>query len=230
MGRPNHYSRDLPARCQALLGRYADKVAQDAALSERFRGPLMTTFVLALATPMLILPIERIYRPSSGDESGVADDQALDPVLAKRVADTLGDESPFGAAPFFRENAWRYVASCNVFPVGRDWPSDRLDMLADEAAASAARSAPASDVLWAIRHSLAHGGVTYLDKDGRQRLDETSMLGFVSYVKGTKREQVRLVRVGVNDFRTFLSLWAAWLAEVGVENALDDPGFFEATG
>lgn len=228
MGRPNHYSRELPARCQALIEGYADRIAEDAALSERFRGPLMTTFVLAMATPMLVLPIERIYRPASGDASGVADDQALDARLAKRVADTLGDGRPFGAAPFFRENAWRYVASCDVFPVGRDWPSDRLDMLANEAAASAARNAPAGDVLWALRHSLAHGGVTYLDQDGRQGLDGTSMLGFASYVNGTKRQQVRLVRVGVNDFRTFLSRWADWLAEVGVEDALEDPGFFEA--
>jgi hypothetical protein len=227
MGRPNHYSRELPARCQALIEGYADMVAADAALSERFRGPLMTTFVLAMATPMLVLPMERLYRPASGDASGVADDQALDPLLAKRVIDTLGGANSFGAAPFFRENAWRYVASCDFFPVGRDWPDDRLDMLASDAAASAARNAPVGDVLWAIRHSLAHGGVTYLDENGRQGFDATNMLGFVSYVKGTKRQQVRLVRVGVEDFRVFLSLWAGWLADVGVEHALDEPGFFE---
>jgi len=140
----------------------------------------------------------------------------------------LGGGGSFGAAPFFREGVWRYVASCDVFPVGHEWPEGRLDMLADEAAASAARDAPASDVLWAIRHSLAHGGVAYLDKDGRQRLDATNMLGFVSFVTGTKRQRLRLVRVGVEDFRSFLGLWARWLAEVGVQEALEDPGFFQA--
>lgn len=227
MGRPNHYSRELPARCEALIDRYADEVAKDAVLADRFRGPLMTTFLLAMATPMLILPIERIFRPASGDAAGVADDQALDPDLARRVAETLGGDRTFGAASFFQEGNWRYVASCEVFPVCHEWPDDRLDLLADEAAVSAARDAPASDVLWALRHSLAHGGVTYLDEDGRQRLDSTNMLGFASFVTGTKRQRLRLVRVSVKDFRIFLGLWANWLAEVGVQKALDDPGFFQ---
>ena len=228
MGRPNHYSIELPARCQALIEQYADCIAVDVALADRFRGPLMTTFVLAMATPMLILPIERIYRPVSGDTSGVADDQALDPHLAKRVEKVVGGGRTFGAAPFFTAGAWRYVASCDVFPVGGDWPSDRLDMLASEEAATAAQGAPASDVLWGLRHSLAHGGITYLDRNGRQQLDATSMLGFVSFVTGTKRQQVRLIRVGVEDFRTFLSRWAALLAEVGIQDALEEPGFFKA--
>lgn len=228
MARPNHYSRELPARCQALIDCYADRVARDAALADRFGGPLKTTFLLAMATPMVILPIERIYRPASGEAAGVADDQALDPGLAQRVADTLGGSCSFGSAPFFQEGVWRYVASCDVFPVGHEWPDEMLDLLAEEAAASAARNAPASDVLWAIRHSLAHGGVTYLDQEGRQRLDATNMLGFVSFVTGTKRQRLRLVRVGVEDFRTFLGLWAGWLAEVGVQEALEHPGFFQA--
>jgi hypothetical protein len=160
MGRPSHYSAELPGRCQALIDRYADEIAQDRRLADRFGGPLMTTFLLAMATPMVVLPLERLFKPATGGEPGVAVDVELDPALALRVADTLAGRRRFADAPFFGAGGWRYVPTCEAFEVGNRWPDDPLDLLDAESARVAAAEAPASDILWALRHSLAHGGGT----------------------------------------------------------------------
>jgi hypothetical protein len=213
-----------------LIDRYADEIAQDRKLADRFGGPLMTTFLLAMATPMVVLPLERLFKPATGGEPGVAVDVELDPALALRVADTLGKGRRFADAPFFREGAWRYVPACEAFEVGNRWPDDRLDLLDSEPARLAASQAPASDVLWTLRHSLAHGGVTYLDRNGRHEQQATHMLGFASFVNGSKRQRFRLLRVSVVDFRDFLCLWAGWLADAGAADALGalGPGYFQA--
>jgi hypothetical protein len=56
------------------------------------------------------------------------------------------------------------------------------------------------------------------------------MLGFASFVSGSKRQRLRLLRVSVEDFRDFLRLWAGWLADTGAADALGTlgPGYFQA--
>lgn len=85
MGRPTKYSVELPARCQALIDRYGQQIVVDADPNDGFEGPLLTTFLLAMATPMLVLPLERIFRPAVWGDPGVADDLALDERLGDRV-------------------------------------------------------------------------------------------------------------------------------------------------
>ena len=56
------YSLDLPSRCLDLLSTLLPIIEQNEELSARYGGPPTTTLTLAMAGPLLILPIERIER------------------------------------------------------------------------------------------------------------------------------------------------------------------------
>ena len=146
MGRPVHYSSEVPQRCQALIEMLSARIDEAADPEGLWGGPLKTTFLLAMATPLVVLPMERIFKPARA-RAGAADDTGLDPILSERVATLLGEDELFAAAPFFRARAWRYLASTPAFPVAGDWPGDRLAALAGDAALEAAASATARTIL-----------------------------------------------------------------------------------
>lgn len=229
MGRPTNYSVELPQRCQALIERYGARIANETDPNDGFEGPLKTTFLLAMASPMLVLPLERIFKTAVGRRPGVADDLALDGQVSERVREVLSNKRPFQEAPFYVEGAWAYLTSCPRFEVGRDWPAEHLHHLASVGAVEAAAIAPASDVLEAMRNAIAHGGITYLDKDGQQTDRATHMLGFASFPSVGDRENLRLVRISVDSFEDFLRRWTSWLVQSGAAHALEDrgPGFFD---
>lgn len=229
MGRPKQYSVELPARCQALIDRYGELIGREAKPDDGFEGPLKTTFLLAMATPILVLPLERVFRPAVWNDRGVADDLELDGHVGDRVRRTLGERRAFGAAPFFRAGVWSYIPECPRFEVGRDWPEDILAALASPEAASAAAKAPASEILMVARNGIAHGGVTYLDADGRHTRMATHMLGFASFVSLRDRTRLRILRVGVDAFEDFLRLWTNWLLDSGAAATMQaqGPGYFD---
>lgn len=223
MGRPKHYSAEIATRCQRLIESLSVQVESDEKLAREFRGPLRTTFLLAMATPMIVLPMERLYKPIVARWAGVADDTELDAAVEARVHDTF-DGRRFGEACFFRPDHWSYVDARPIFPVAITWPEDAFDQLADSGAKAAAAQAPAKDVMECLRNALSHGGVAYLDKDGRQNEDATNMLGFASYPAFRRTGELRLLRISVDGFQEFLILWARWLSENGVETALSEEG------
>jgi hypothetical protein len=108
-----------------------------------------------MATPMLVLPIERIFKPSGRNHRGIADDRALDPLLADLVLQDLGPERKFGAAPFFQADDWTYVPDIEPFDVARDWPRPVLQALSSGEAIGRAADARACEILLALRNSLA---------------------------------------------------------------------------
>jgi hypothetical protein len=229
MGRPTNYSVELPERCQALIDRYGAQIAKDTDPHDGFDGPLRTTFLLAMASPMLVLPLERIFKTAIGRKAGVADDLALSGKTGERVREVLGDKRPFAQAPFYVDGAWAYLPTCERFQVGLDWPAEYLGYLASDEAVAAAAAAPASDVLEAMRNGIAHGGITYLDRNGQQTDRATHMLGFASFPSFDDRKNLRLVRVGVDVFEDFLRRWTGWLVQTGAARALEDrgPGYFD---
>lgn len=81
MTAPNHYSRDIAARCQTLIDQLLPIVEHGLPDDHRFGGPLRTTFLLAMATPMIVLPIERITpeRDQGFDTIGNCEDVPIDP-------------------------------------------------------------------------------------------------------------------------------------------------------
>ncbi len=229
MGRPTHYSSEIPVRCQALIAMLRDKVQEESDPEGRWGGPLRTTFLVAMATPMVVLPIERLFKPVVQRRAGVANDAAVVPALDDQVAGALGRGKAFRDAPFYHPGAWSYVADIEAFEVGANWPEAALRALAAPEAAQAAAVADAGQILVALRNSLAHGGVTYLDVHGGHTAFATNMLGFASLVRPNDPNRLKLLRIPVPAFEEFLARWAAWLEASGVVRHLErsGPGYFE---
>jgi hypothetical protein len=206
-----------------------DKVQEESDPQGRWGGPLKTTFLVAMATPMVVLPVERLFKPVVQGRAGVANDAAVVPELDERIAGALGRGKALREAPFYRPGAWSYVADVEAFEVGANWPEGALRALADPEAAEAAAVADAGQILAALRNSLAHGGVTYLDACGGHTEFATNMLGFASLVRPNDPSRLRLLRIPVPAFENFLMLWAAWLETSGVAEHLErsGPGYFE---
>ncbi len=220
---PEHYSRDIAQRCQNLIHNLRPIVQRGLADDARFGGPLGTTFLLAMATPMIVLPIERIFKPANPRAPQAADDRQLDPALARQVDDVLGPTRSFGAAPFAAPGRWSYVAGWRRFNAAQTWPADLLASLAAPKAYSAAANAPAGRILRDLRNALAHGGITYLDSDGRQTNGDAAMLAFAGAVidRANRLTGLNVLRVGEDDFCEFLMAWADWLAQPPIRDALN---------
>jgi hypothetical protein len=193
MGRPTHYSTEVVSRCQRLVERLSGQIASDPALIDDFGGPLRTTFLLAMSTPMIVLPMERLYKPLLGRD-GVADDTALDPSLSQRVREHF-DGRRVGTTPFFVKGEWAYIEATARFQVAEPWPAHIFDMLDDPAALDAGANAPLDHFLGCLRNALSHGGVTYLDREGRQSHAATNMLAFASFPSLRRTDELRILRM-----------------------------------
>ena len=218
---PEHYSRDIATRCQSLIRHLGPQVEAGLPDDAQFGGPLRTTFLLAMATPMVILPIERIFKPSTGATTA-GDDTDLDEQLAGLMADALGPGKTFGEAPFAKTSCWSYVHGHTPFNIAGNWPPELLQALAAPEAVENARIACARRILRDLRNALAHGGVAYLDEDGQNTGGPAAMLAFAA----TKMDRGRAVglnvlRVREEHFRAFLTAWTDWLGESCVVTALN---------
>jgi hypothetical protein len=217
---PEHYARDIVERCETLIESLLPVVMQDPA--KRFGGPLGTTFLVAMSTPMILLPIERMLKPSANRDS-VADDRTVDESLGKAVAETLGATTRFGDTPFARAGAWSYVGGQSPFNLAGGIPGELLEQLSENESSRAALNTSAIRVLTDLRNALAHGGIACLDERGRQTDGQAAMLAFVGAVmKGGRITGVNVLRIGEGDYRQFLAAWASWLRETGVTVALNE--------
>lgn len=216
---PEHYARDIVQRCDSLITSLMPVVQRD--VDPRFGGPLGTTFLVAMSSPMILLPVERMLKPIGRD--AVADDRVVDPELGKAVADVLSETTRFGDAPFAREGAWRYVAGHRPFNVAKGIPRELLQALSEQQAIKDAMDAPAARIVIDLRNALAHGGVAYLDDAGHQTDSQAAMLAFVgSVMKKGRITGVNILRVHEHDYREFLAAWASWLRQAGVTAALNE--------
>jgi hypothetical protein len=224
MGAPNHYSRDIAIRCQSLIDHLLPRIAEGLPEDARFGGPLRTTFLLAMATPMIVLPIERMFKPGAPQATQAGDDRELDPVLTDKLADALGSTRTFGEAPFAATSRWSYVQGYPLFNVADYWPQDLLGSLHTPHAHEAAQKAPARRILIDLRNALAHGGVTYLGEDGRNTSDQAAMFAFTATRKVGQTISLNVLRVHEDDFCAFLSAWTEWLDHTPIPNVLDKQG------
>lgn len=221
MGIPEHYSRDLPARCLHLIEQLLPTASRVRVKREEHLGPLTTTFLLAMSTPIITLPIERVEghrRKEAVGLEGYSDDRLLDPDLTRTIDEDLG-ENPVARSPFYRHGAWRfasieYVVGQNI---ARELPPELTAALNLDGAVDDAGSL--SGVHWSrcLRNALAHGGIAYLDADGRQSIGRpTEMIAFVSaqYPKGGMRHppsSLQVLRITRDDYLDFLRRWVHWL-------------------
>jgi hypothetical protein len=211
MSRPEHYSHDIVQRCESLIRHLSPIIKRGLPDDEKFGGPLDTTFLLALATPMILFPLERIYTPGKYPDN-VADDRDIDSQLTAEVDAVLGG-CTLADAPWGMKDRWQFVpAYLPLFDLADGCPPDLLQKLASPDATTKANTASASVVLRVLRNALGHGGVAYLDKEGMTTDKEAVMLAFVSHEKD-KRQIVGLnaLRISERDFRGFLSAWAGWI-------------------
>ena len=59
---PEHYARDIVERCDSLIDTLLPIVQRES--DARFGGPLGTTFLVAMSSPMVLLPVERMLKPA----------------------------------------------------------------------------------------------------------------------------------------------------------------------
>lgn len=222
MGQPAHYSMDIVARCRLLLDELMPQVQGGLKGDERHGGPLTTTFLLAMATPMVALPIERLFKPTLPGEV-VADDTKLHDGLSKEVVSVFDEKCTFANAPFNPGLNWRLLRDAPVFNIAQWGNEKELAKLDDAASLKAGQDASARFVMIHLRNALAHGGIIYLDKDGRQSDSRADTLGFVSTKidwKTKKLEGLRVSRVSEADFLIFLRVWSDWIAKAGLQEVI----------
>lgn len=148
---PQHYARDIVERCDSLIESLLPLVMRDS--DTRFGGPLGTTFLVAMSSPMILLPIERMLKPI--DRDVVADDRTVDETLGKAVSEDFSPAAKFGNAPFAREGAWSYAPGHPLFNLAKGMPHDLLGELSTAQASTAAMNAPAARILTDLRNALS---------------------------------------------------------------------------
>jgi hypothetical protein len=221
---PQHYSRDIVKRCHTLLGRLLPLIERGHPDDRKFGGPLSTTFMLAMATPMIVLPLERIHKPATR-RGQVGDDREVDVALAQEVAAVLGGDRRFGDSPFGSGGSWSYIPTYNPhFNLANPLPQELVERLASREAAERAKTAPTAVILNVLRNGLAHGGVAYLNGDGRTSDGVAAMFAFVSTARDDRRRIIGLdvLRIGQADFLSFLTKWAEWLEPSEISRALSE--------
>lgn len=213
MGNPQNFSIDVPRRCKLLLDQLWPTVSNKA----DGRLPLNASFLLAISTPMVNLPVERIWKPQDGRAVGHLNDAVLDASLAKAVKANIGLQ-PVSQAPFYRAGAWRY----HYLPKGAALPDlSRLGLpIAVHQALAAAGGLTDANALDAktfcniLRNGLAHGGVLYLDNNG-QTTEGAPVTRFCFVSTKQKNGAVvglHFLQITMKEYRTFLGMWVGWLS------------------
>ena len=219
---PKHFSRDIAGRCLDLLTRYSGEVERGVADDVHHGGPLTTTFLVAMATPIVVLPFERLFKVSAGQV--LADDSTIDPALEERVSGALAHGKKFRDAPF-GTGTWAKARIGLPFNLAGEWNDAVFDALALPKALADAQDADAITVVRLLRNALAHGGIAYLDEDGRQAKPVVAQIAFASFkfnyddCCNPKPEAVNLLRTTEENFRAFVYAWAKWLRDTGIAEA-----------
>lgn len=226
MGAPQHYSRELPDRCLRLIEELWPAVAEVHVPGQQHLGPLTTTFLLAMATPIITLPIERVERHFGMGTGGYVDDRHLDDLMTDEVRRVFKLHR-FESAPFFAAGQWRFTSvHYNGENLSQHLPEQIAEGLNSAEALGAAAELQVSEWASCLRNALAHGGVIYVDRDGRQSHGQpTEGFVFVSakYPNRDTRqppERLKILRVSEVDFRSFLRRWVEWLHSSGLSQAL----------
>jgi hypothetical protein len=175
-----------------------------------------------MAIPIINMPIERIERCNGARFDGYIDDRNLDPELSERMHGCLGSQQVHNA-PFFLAGAWSYYRAQLTEPINISdgFPDEVAIELGKPDAVVAASKLPGSQWSSILRNSMAHGGVVYLDADGRTARHRPAK--YFVFVSGRfdrdncgrpiKLNSVETLRVSIRQFREFLHLWVRWLNE-----------------
>jgi hypothetical protein len=227
MGVPAHFSLELPRRCMKLIEELLPTVgAVFADDDRRDLGGLTSTFLISMAGPIVVLPIERIERhQQKKDREGYADDRRLNPALSRSLKDVLGG-GKFRRARFFVPGHWSFAERVADFNIADGLPDDVSGALASKEAFDRAAGLETSKWSSCLRNALAHGGIVYLNEDGRSAYDggPVKMFCFVSgkYAERTDEtpEAINCLRIREEHFLEFLRRWVAWLETSSLLNEI----------
>jgi hypothetical protein len=171
---------------------------------------------------MIALPVERIFKPTRGKDV-VADDRALSAGLSGEVNRVFDGKTKFKECAFFSKGDWGLVRDVRPFNIAEWGNKEVFEQLASEAAKKAAAEETAKFMLIHLRNALAHGGIAYLDKHGRQTDQTAAMLCFVSARLDRNTQDLaglHISRVSEAGFHTFLSAWCEWIEKADVGAAV----------
>lgn len=229
MGNPQHYSVELPGRCLALINGLWPEASKLHGGDNPELGPLTSTFLVSMSMPILTIPLERVERQiDKALDQAYADDRHLGPKAAAAFVDVIR-KGKLGEAAFYKDGAWRFVGvRKGPLPnIANGLPEELAAGLSSDEAVEAARDMPASKWVSILRNAMAHGGIAYLDKNGRSTYGTpVKMFAFVSgkYAKPKcqhaeadcrfgmgKLEGLNILRISETDYRQFLEAWVAWL-------------------
>lgn len=197
-------------------------------------GPLTSTFLISMSMPILNIPVERIERQIDRAEDEIyADDRPLNPKSVEAFDNTIR-KGKLGDAPFYRAGGWSFHSiKQRPFPnIANGLPDIVADALSTEEAVVAARNMNASQWVSILRNAMAHGGIAYLDQDGRSSHGTpVKMFAFISGKFGKPRcmyddadcrygsgklERLNILRVSESEYLRFLKAWVAWLEEAKI--------------
>lgn len=234
MGIPQHYSHQLPMRCLELIEWLYPIVHGDEDRGRSHAGPLTTTLLISLATPMIVLPFERILKQQQRHPDFV-DESAIDPILTKAVFDLF--KTSLKESGFYEGVDWAFSRGCDIFNLAERLPQEIAAELADEDARKAAAAMPFNQFASCLRNALSHGGVMYLDETGKSSDSAASMYAFVSGKTAKQRllcpdkksecihsappiDKLNVLRVSEAGFLEFVQRWGKWLQESGATEEL----------
>lgn len=133
MGSANHFSQTLPMRCHTLLKELYDEQLPKAPDSDY---QLKATFLLSVAMPMVILPMERIIKYTDGTLSGHVNDAPLNQPLADRMKAMLSQSAV--ESGFFDREKWSVfrhdMKALGTLPLATGLTDDIANALSDPAA------------------------------------------------------------------------------------------------
>lgn len=226
MGNPLHFSAELPQRCLQLIEDLWPHVEKTRQVDRPDLGPLTTTFLISMSIPIINLPIERIEKHRDAQIEGYADDRGINPKVAIAVLNTLGGQK-LSKAPFYFPGAWSFATykKAPLFNIAKSIPDDLATELGEKEALVSANKMPVSQWCSILRNAMAHGGIAYLNEDGRTSCGEpVKMYAFVSGKfdddEKTKLLYLNVLRISEVNYRKFLSRWVNWLKSSGLASEL----------
>ena len=230
MGNPTHFSLEVPKRAHQLLRDLYEQLTD----SDGTRLPLKATFLLSVSMPIVILPIERILKYKQKRTEGHMNDAVLNPRLADAVDRAIDLKGAVHEAKFFT-GPWQYAS----LEKGAGFPNLAVTGLPDAVAAQLdapeaierAKSLSADTFCRIVRNALAHGGVLYLDQNGRSNSGgPVRRFAFVSTDRPNNPTKLHFLRIKMADYRAFLQHWVDWLNRETIDEVLaedlglDEPG------
>lgn len=220
MGNPLHYSLELPERCLQLIEDLWPHAKKSRQREHPELGALTATFLISMSMPIINLPVERIERHRDSEDHGYADDRHIDPQVTEAVMTALSSQE-LRQAPFYSPQAWSFVAYSGrpLFNIAKSIPDDVAQELGAEEAFRTANKMPTSQWCGVLRNAMAHGGIAYLDGQGRTSHGQpVKMYAFVSRRFASDRREIsglNVLRISEANYLDFLRKWVAWLKSSG---------------